>query len=69
MTSQDELSIESLRAMADSAGLSLSDAEIEQLLVGVRRNKQMAAVVRAVVTPDLEPVPVFEAPQIPKGKE
>jgi hypothetical protein len=57
-----ELTIEDLRVMADLAGLSLSDDELQRLLPGVNRARRQVAALRAIVAPGDEPAGVFIAP-------
>jgi len=57
---ENEITPELARQMAAAAGLNLSAEEVEKLMVGIQRNRQMAQRVRAIVTPDLEPAPVFD---------
>ena len=56
-----ELTIEDLRFMADHAGLTLSDDDLQRLLPGVNRAQQQVAVLRAIVAPADEPAGVFVA--------
>jgi hypothetical protein len=55
----EELSIESLRAMAKQAGLRLADDELQRLLPGVNRAKRQAAELRELIGPDDEPADKF----------
>ena len=56
-----ELTIEDLRVMANLAGLTLSDDDLQQLLPGVNRARQQVAALRAVIAPGDEPAGVFIA--------
>jgi len=56
-----ELTIEDLRFMADHAGLTLSDDDLQRLLPGVNRARQQVAVLRAIIAPADEPAGVFVA--------
>jgi hypothetical protein len=56
-----ELTIEDLRVMADLAGLTLSDDELQRLLPGVNRSQQQVAALRAIIVPRDEPAGVFIA--------
>jgi hypothetical protein len=56
-----ELTIEDLRVMADLAGLTLSDDELQRLLPGVNRSQQQVAALRAIIVPGDEPAGVFIA--------
>jgi hypothetical protein len=56
-----ELTIEDLRVMADLAGLTLSDNDLQRLLPGVNRAQQQVAALRAVIGPGDEPAGVFIA--------
>ena len=56
-----ELTIEDLRAMADLAGLTLSDDELQRLLPGVNRSQQQVAALRTIIVPGDEPAGVFIA--------
>jgi hypothetical protein len=56
-----ELTIEDLTFMADHAGLTLSDDDLQRLLPGVNRAQQQVAVLRAIIAPADEPAGVFVA--------
>ena len=60
-SSGSEISAELAQQMAAAAGLNLTAEEVQKLMVGIQRNRQMAQRVRAMVTPDLEPAPVFDS--------
>jgi Ca2+-binding EF-hand superfamily protein len=59
---EQEITIDDLRDMARSAGLKLSDDELERLLPGVNRSKRQAAELRELITLDTEPAGTFKAP-------
>jgi hypothetical protein len=61
MTTEDEAQVETLRQIATRNGLALTDEELAKLLTGVTRNREMAARARAIVSPQTEPAPVFDA--------
>ena len=67
MSEQDEPSTEAISAVAQQVGISLSDDEARELLNGVKRNRDMAQQLRALVTRDSEPRPIFQA--LPKAEE
>jgi hypothetical protein len=67
MSEQDEPSTEAIAAVAQHMGVSVSDEEARELLNGVRRNRDMARQLRALVTRDSEPRPIFQA--LPKAEE
>ena len=54
-----ELTIEDLRVMADLAGLTLSDDDLQRLLPGINRAQQQVAALRALIAPADEPAGVF----------
>jgi len=56
-----ELTIEDLRVMADLAGLTLSDDDLQRLLPGVNRSQQQIAALRTIIVPGDEPAGVFIA--------
>ena len=56
-----EFTIEDLRVMANLAGLTLSDNDLQRLLPGVNRAQQQVAALRAVIGPGDEPAGVFIA--------
>ena len=57
----DESSLEALKQLALRATDGLSEEDAAKLAAGVRRNRQYAEALRALVTPDLEPAFRFEA--------
>jgi hypothetical protein len=61
MTTDDEAQVEALRHLATRSGLTLTDEELDKLVAGVTRNREMAARARVIVSPQTEPAPVFEA--------
>ena len=69
MAARDELDVESLRMLAENAGLSLTEEEAAELLTGVKRNIQMADVARRVISPETEPASVFRVTQSKAGGE
>ena len=54
-----EITIESLRLMAQAAGLNLSDEELQRLLPGVNRAKKQAAELREILASSDEPATTF----------
>ena len=56
-----EFTIEDLRVLADLAGLTLSDDDLQRLLPGVKRAQQQVAVLRSIIAPGDEPAGVFMA--------
>ncbi len=56
-----ELTIKDLRFMAEHAGLTLSEDDLQRLLPGVNRAQQQVAVLRAIIAPADEPAGVFVA--------
>ena len=56
-----EFTIEGLRVLADLAGLTLSDDDLQRLLPGIKRAQQQVAVLRAIIAPGDEPAGVFIA--------
>jgi hypothetical protein len=63
MATEPEVTLETVRLGAALAGLPLTEAEVEAMLPGVRRTKQMAAAVRALVEANDEPAGVFRPAQ------
>jgi hypothetical protein len=59
MTADDDFTVESVRAHLKMAGLPVPDEDIEALVGGARRTRNMAEGVRRLVTPEVEPAPVF----------
>ncbi len=51
--------LEAMRLTAERAGLVLSEEELAELSVGVRRNQAYADAVRRFLHPDSEPGTVF----------
>ena len=56
-----EFTIEDLRVLANLAGLTLSDDELQRLLPGVNRSQQQVAALRAIIAAGDEPAGVFIA--------
>ena len=69
MTSSDEPTVESLRLIAANSGLPLTEAEAAELLNGVKRNQEMAQALRDLLSPEVEPSPIFSAPRLSGMKE
>lgn len=71
MTSNPRQTNESLRAIAEQGGLSLSDEELDRLRKGIERSQAWGKVVRGLLTPDVEPSSVFSAAPVggPAGSE
>ena len=63
MTADDDITLETVKAHARSVGLPLPEEDAEALVLGARRTRAMAESVRRLVTPEVEPAPVFA----PKG--
>jgi hypothetical protein len=59
MTSDDAITLETVRAHVRSVGLPVPEEDLEALVVGARRTRAMAEGVRRLVTPEVEPAPVF----------
>jgi hypothetical protein len=57
----EQLTLEKLRAMAERAGLKLSDDELERLLPGVNRSRQQVAELRELIDRSGEPASAFKA--------
>lgn len=55
----DAFTLESLRRMAEQAGLKLSEDELQRLLPGVNRARKQAAALREVLAPSDEPALIF----------
>jgi Ca2+-binding EF-hand superfamily protein len=58
-----EITIERLRAMAESAGLNLGDEELHRLLDNVNRAKKQAAELRDIIAAATEPAGMFDPRQ------
>ena len=54
------ITLEGLRAMAQKAGLDLTDSEIQRLLPGVQRALQQAAELREIIAAADEPAITFQ---------
>jgi hypothetical protein len=63
MTANDEFTVETVRAQLRMVGLPVPDDDIAALVAGARRTHAMAEGIRRLVTPEVEPAPVFA----PKG--
>ena len=59
----EELTLEMLRSIAESRGLTLPSDELQKLLPGVRRARKQAAELRELVMLVNEPAGVFHAYQ------
>ena len=57
----EELTLEKLKSIAESRGLTLPPEELQKLLPGVRRARKQAAELRDLVTSTNEPAGVFDA--------
>ena len=55
-----EITLDSLRKMAERAGLKLSEDELQSLLHGVNRSKQQAAELRELAAAGDEPASTFD---------
>lgn len=55
-----EITLDSLRKMAERAGLKLSEDELQGLLPGVNRSKKQAREVRELVAASNEPASTFD---------
>ena len=63
MTADDDFTVETVRAHLKMAGLPVPEADIEALVQGARRTRNMAEGIRRLVALETEPAPVFA----PKG--
>ena len=61
MTQPVPLPPESLRALFDHAGLSLTDAEVARLAVSAAHNRALHDRLRHLISPSDEPATVFSA--------
>ena len=59
LPAKDELNIERFRALAEHAGLQLSDSELRELLVAALRTRRRALALRALVSDEDEPATRF----------
>ena len=57
----DKLTMEDLRAMAERAGLTVGEDELQRLLPGVNRSRQQVAELRALIERAGEPAGAFDA--------
>jgi Ca2+-binding EF-hand superfamily protein len=55
-----EITLDSLRKMAERAGLKLSEDELQRLLPGVNRSKKQATELRELVAAGNEPASTFD---------
>jgi hypothetical protein len=56
-----EITLDSLRMMAQRAGLELADDELRRLLPGVNRVKRQVAELRLLIGAESEPAATFNA--------
>jgi hypothetical protein len=56
-----EITLDSLRMMAQRAGLELDDDELRRLLPGVNRAKRQVAELRLLIGAESEPAATFNA--------
>jgi hypothetical protein len=56
-----DLTIEECRALANAAGLGLSDEELQRLVPGINRARRQAAELRALIAAIDEPAGTFAA--------
>ncbi len=61
MSEEDAVQSETLKALAARAGFNLNDEDVEKLAPGLQRTRQMADEIRKVISPELEPAPIFTA--------
>ena len=61
MNADSEITLEAAKVIAAQAGLALTDAELNDLLAGIKRTRMMAATARALLRSELEPAPLFTA--------
>lgn len=64
MNAEPEISLETAKHIAAQAGLELTDAELTDLLAGIKRTRTMALAGRSLVRGDLEPSPRFTAASV-----
>ena len=57
-----EITLDSLRKMAERAGLKLSEDELQRLLPGVNRSKKQATELRGLIGAGNEPASTFDPP-------
>ena len=55
-----EITLDSLRKMAERAGLKLSDDELQRLLPGVNRSKKQATELSGLIGAGNEPASTFD---------
>jgi hypothetical protein len=61
-----EITLDSLRKMAERAGLKLSEDELQRLLPGVNRSKKQATELRGLVGAGNEPASTFDPAGSPR---
>ena len=59
MTSDDDFTVETVRTQLRMVCLPVPDEDIEALVTGAQRTHAMAEGIRRLVTPEVEPAPVF----------
>lgn len=57
----EEISLDECKALAETAGLRLSDDELRRLLPGINRSRKQAAELREIIDAAAEPAFVFAA--------
>jgi len=57
----EEITLETLRAMAERAGLKLAEEELQRLLPGVNRSRKQVAELREIIGIADEPPGTFDA--------
>ncbi len=60
ISDSDKPEFESLKALAERAGLNLDEDDVAKLLSGFESNRAAAAKVRGLISPELEPASVFQ---------
>jgi hypothetical protein len=58
---ENEITLEDLRIIAQRAGQTLADDELQSLLPGVNRVKKHAVELRALISLETEPAEIFRA--------
>jgi len=56
-----KITLDQLRMMAERAGLTLSEEELERLLPGVNRSRKQVSELRGLMSDSLEPAANFRA--------
>ena len=69
MSDSNETGLNGLQAAAKRAGLDLSEEEAAKIMAGVERNRENAADLRGLISPEVEPSPIFSASPEAAGKE